>query len=200
MNSSDPMSGNDVLQTVGDAVSALPAAGRPSVEQIKRRGRAQQRRRLIPAAGALVTAGAAAAVALAVTPTAPASHQPQVQLAAWTVSKQANGDIQVTINQLKDPSGLQATLRADGVPASVTFGQQNPACQSYPQTEGSPGLMSQVFGLPSPGEHPAGAYVYNIDPSALPSGAGVEIVLLSDSGHQLRGMQNIVDTSPGCTG
>ena len=33
----------------------------------------------------------------------------------------------------RDPAGLQATLRADGIPASVTFiGQQNPACQVIP--------------------------------------------------------------------
>ena len=76
-----------------------------------------------------MTAGAAV---LAVTVAMPASHQPQARLDAWTVSKQANGNIQVTINQLQDPSGLQSTLRADGVPASVTFGQHNPACQHYP--------------------------------------------------------------------
>ena len=32
-----------------------------------------------------------------------------------------DGTIYVTINELKDPAGLQSTLRADGVPASVTF-------------------------------------------------------------------------------
>jgi hypothetical protein len=42
------------------------------------------------------------------------------QLAAWTVAKQANGDIKVTVRQLSNPSGLQSTLRADGVPANVT--------------------------------------------------------------------------------
>jgi hypothetical protein len=196
--SDDPMSDDDVLRAVGDSVSAFQAGHRPSVEQIKSRARAQQRRRLLPAAGALVAAGA---VALAVTSLVPgASHRPHARLDAWTVSKQADGDIQVTISQLEDPSGLQATLRADGVPASVTFGQQNPACQSYPQTEGNPGLISQVFGIPPPGEHPAGAYVYDIDPSALPSGAGVEIVLISESQNAIRGSQNIVYTSPDCTG
>ena len=50
------------------------------------------------------------------------------QLTAWTVTRQADGNITITIRQLKDPAGLQATLRADGVPASVTFArQQNPA-------------------------------------------------------------------------
>ena len=36
-----------------------------------------------------------------------------------------------------DAAGLQRTLRADGVPVSVTFtGQQNPACQPYPSGGG----------------------------------------------------------------
>ena len=54
------------------------------------------------------------------------------QLAAWTVTNQADGGIRVTIRELRDPAGLQRTLRADGVPASVTFlGHPNPACHRY---------------------------------------------------------------------
>ena len=68
---------------------------------------------------AAVVAGAAGAV-LAGTMLASPS-QPTAQLAAWTVAKQSNGDIRVTINQLRDPAGLQATLRADGLPVNVSF-------------------------------------------------------------------------------
>ncbi|MGI8450529.1 MAG: hypothetical protein ACR2MP_25805, partial [Streptosporangiaceae bacterium] len=193
MTGNDAIRDNDVLRAVNDSVSAVPTAGRPAVAQIRHRSRAQRRRRLLPAAGALVTAGAAA---LAVTVALPASHQPQVRLDAWTVSKQANGDIQVTINQLQDPSGLQSTLRADGVPASVAFGQQNPACQHYPQS--SPMLLRQVLGIPAPGQYqgPAGAYVFDINPSALPGGAGVAITVLRDSGPggKFTVMQDIVYT------
>jgi hypothetical protein len=40
------------------------------------------------------------------------AHDPRTaRLAAWTVAKQANGDIKVTVRQLSDPSGLQSTLR-----------------------------------------------------------------------------------------
>jgi hypothetical protein len=35
------------------------------------------------------------------------------------VAKQANGDIKITIRELSDPSGLQSTLRADGVPGGA---------------------------------------------------------------------------------
>ena len=199
MTGNDAMSDNDVLRVVRDSVSAIPAASRPPVAQIRHRSRAQRRRWLLPAAGALVTAGAAAA---AVILAMPVSHQPRVRLDAWTVSTQANGNIQVTINQLQDASGLQSTLRADGVPASVTFGQQNSACQHYPQP--SPGLLKQVLGIPAPGQYqgPAGAYVFDIDPSALPSGAGAAIAVLRDSGSGAKFIvkQDIVYTSPGCTG
>ncbi len=45
----------------------------------------------------------------------------------------ADGTIAVTIRELRDPAGLQSRLRADGVPASVSFfGQQNPSCRPYP--------------------------------------------------------------------
>ena len=106
----------------------------------------------------------------------PASHPaiaPRAQLAAWTVARQADGSIQVTIRELRDPAGLQRTLRADGVPASVTFtGQQNPACQSYP----GGGSQSQRRHLLSSLAGPAGGRDgMVIHPSALPSGAGLQI-------------------------
>ena len=61
--------------------------------------------------------------------------QPGMHLTAWTVDKRADGTVYVRINQLRDPGGLQRKLRADGVPASVVFGnpmnvQQEP-CQWY---------------------------------------------------------------------
>jgi hypothetical protein len=55
--------------------------------------------------------------------------EPSAQLTAWTVTKQADGTISVTVRELSDAAGLQHSLRADGVPATVTFeSQQNPAC------------------------------------------------------------------------
>jgi len=110
-----------------------------------------------------VTAGAALAVT-ALTPAGQqASHQPTAQLAAWTVSKLADGNISITINQFKDPAGLQSTLRADGVPASVTFAninQLNPACHPYPGGTLPPGfgppppLLKRVFPKPYQGGPP----------------------------------------------
>jgi hypothetical protein len=165
-----------VRESVADIHSTTPVA------QIISRGRAVRARRRIPGvAGALTVA---AATALAVTALLPSSHpgplsssQPLpsggmdthsagVRLAAWTVVKQANGEIDVTINQLKDPAGLQATLRADGVPATVSFNGTllSASCQGY---SASTSTLNAVFQGHS-------AYL-GIDPSALPSGTGVAI-------------------------
>ena len=160
------------------------------VEQIASRGRRVRARRRIPAlAGALAVAAAAA---LATTSLLPGTHQaasprPTAQLAAWTVAKQADGTIRVTIRELRNPAGLQSKLRADGVPASVTLiGHQNPSCQRYPA---SPGLLQRVIArtfevLPTPHQGPPAdmpdqalslVVVMLIHPSALPSGTGVQL-------------------------
>ena len=160
------------------------------MEQIVSRGRTARARRRIPAlAGALAVAAAAA---LAVSPLLPGTHQaaspqPAAQLAAWTVTKQADGTIRVTIRELRNPAGLQSKLRADGVPASVTLiGQENPSCRRYPA---SPGLLQKVITrtfevLPTPRQGPPAnmpdqvlslVVVTLIHPSALPSGTGVQL-------------------------
>lgn len=174
-----------------------------SVEQIISRGRALRIRRRLP--GAAVALGVAAATAVALTSALPASHPVgahDATLAAWTVVKQSDGSILVTISELQNPAGLQSTLRADGVPASVSFaGQQNPACQGYP----GGGSQSQRRQLMSSVASPAGApNAIVIHPAALPSGAGLQISASLQSGQ---GQQNLlmvgvglVQASPQCTG
>lgn len=96
-------------------ITAQPAAA----------GRAPQRRRYaLPVLIGAAAAAVAAAVALALVPGSPAGHrggQGGVTLAAWSVVKERHGLIKVTIRQLRDPAGLQQTLRADGVAANVRF-------------------------------------------------------------------------------
>ncbi len=158
-------------------------------EQIISRGRALRARRRIPGlAGALAVAAAAA---LGLTALQPARHQPGPQPAAWTVVRQADGTIRVTVHQLRDPAGLQRTLRADGVPASVTFfGQRPRSCQPY--TAGAD-QISKVFGRHGP--------PLVIHPSALPSGTGVAL----NPGHYPHGAPialafGLLHASPRCTG
>jgi hypothetical protein len=165
------------------------------VEQIVGRGRALRARRRVPglAAGALALVAAAV---LAVTALLPTGHQPgrplPAQLTAWTVTKHSDGTITVAVRQLRDPQGLQRTLRADGLPASVTFfGHEPRACQRYPKM--SAALMAEVFG-----EHGPPLVIH---PKALPQDAGVQL----NPGHYRHGgpialAAGLVQASPGCTG
>jgi hypothetical protein len=162
----------EVRDSLGEVYPSIPAS-----EIVARARRSHVRRRLLPGMAAVLALAVAAALAL--TTLAPASHHPRVQLAAWTVVTQPGGTISVTIRELRDPAGLQSRLRADGVPATVTFeNQQNPACHPWPgaalygrHTPAGDTLFHQVF-LPQPGP-PAGVVV--IRPSALPSGGGVQL-------------------------
>jgi hypothetical protein len=118
------------------------------LEQILSRGHVVRNQRRIPGVAGAV--GVTAAVAVAVSLALPASHSAAshpgashpgasrsasghgVQLAAWTVTRHADGSIRITFRQATGAAVLQRTLRADGVPVSVTFtGQQNAACQPY---------------------------------------------------------------------
>jgi murein DD-endopeptidase MepM/ murein hydrolase activator NlpD len=164
-------------------------------EQIVSRSRAVRARRRIPglAAALAVAAGTAVAVTALLPASHQPSHQPSVQLAAWTVAKEADGTVSVTIRELHDPAGLQRRLRADGVPASVTFfGQLPRSCQRY---SAGTARINRVFTLRHTGRFP----VMVIHPSALPGGAGVEI---SPPAQQpiISVAIGLVRASPQCTG
>jgi hypothetical protein len=66
-------------------------------------------------------------------------------------------------------SWLQATLRADGVPANVYLAPSGlpSACQPYTQ---SPSLLGTIIQM-----HPGQSAVLVIDPSAIPGGVGLAI-------------------------
>jgi hypothetical protein len=205
------MNDNNAVDTVRDSLTSAGASlmevhMTTPLDTIVRHGRARRRRhRLTGLAGAAVAAAGAAVAVTALLPAShPASRQPRVQLVAWTVVKQPGGTIDVTIRELRDPAGLQAALRADGVPASVSFGNgQQTACRPYPgggfMTSASPALINSVF---PPG--PPSAAV-TIRPSALPSGTGMLLAFLQRS-HPQRGLPGIqleaavVQASQQCTG
>lgn len=96
-------------------ITAQPPVPRP----------ASRRRRLALPALLGVAAATAAAVALVMSPGSPASGhhggQGGATLTAWSVIKERNGLVKVTIRELRDPAGLQRTLRAAGIPANVRF-------------------------------------------------------------------------------
>jgi hypothetical protein len=80
------------------------------------------RRRVVTVPRVLVTAAAAAAVALT----------PQLigtGTSAYAVTKAQDGTLTVTLNELRDPDGLEAELAAAGVKADVTFLAPGTRCQ-----------------------------------------------------------------------
>jgi hypothetical protein len=178
------------LTEVHDSLSTVHLAI-PASEIAARAHKRIRRRHQTVLAGAAGIAASAAIAAVALLPGSGTHHggTGTAQLAAWTVAKQADGNISVTLRELRDPAGLQRTLRADGVPASVTFGgHQNPACRPYPA---STTRLSMVFQRPAPawpGPHrkifaPGHRFplpdlritVIVIHPSALPDGTGVQL-------------------------
>jgi hypothetical protein len=144
------------------------------VQEIIRRGRAVRARRRVPglAAAVAVMAGTAVAVTALAAPGHQAPGRPGAQLAAWTVTRQADGEVSVTIRELRDPAGLQATLRADGVPAAVAAGSSGPppGCRLYPA---NPSLLEKIVQM-HPGQEES---VLVIDPPAIPRGAGLGITV-----------------------
>ena len=212
MNGNDQTSDYDVLCAVSDSLSCVAMARPPQLElaAVMARGRARQRRRRtsgMTAALAVVAVAAGATIATTLAGSHPASPAASARLAAWTVARRADGDIHVTIRELSDPAGLQSTLRADGVPASVTFlGQPNPACSPLGI---DPGLLGKIFPVtPSGVRHqlPGGVNVGTggpqdmvIDPSAIPSGVGLQLAWLRIDGSTV-GHTALVHASQQCTG
>jgi hypothetical protein len=204
------MNDDELMTTVRESFTGVHSA--TPVDQIVKRSRAVRTRRLMPGISAALAVAAGAILAVGVL--TPASHQPTASLAAWTVAKQADGTVRVTIREFRDPAGLQRTLRANGVPASVIFNPKLPArapfrdlfrvkhnpCQfSRDQSQ----LLKVVTGHPHPLRE--GSAVSIIHPSALPSGAGVQFIATPNTGYAHSPSRFalgviLVQTSPGCTG
>jgi hypothetical protein len=197
------MNDDELITVVRESFTGVHSS--TPVGQVVRRSRAMRARRRIPGlAGALAAAAGAAAAVAAVLPASgqpgnPPGHQPSARPAAWTVTRQANGTIYVTIRELRDPAGLQRKLRADGVPASVTFlNPHNPwprLCRRY--SKASAGLTDRVIQAYQGNGRRGTALV--IHPSALPGDAGV---LISAWGHGPAEVVvvSVVQASRGCTG
>lgn len=171
----------DIVRTAPQQPAAAPA---------RRRARpvSRTRRRLTWAAASALAAGAAAVVAVTALGGQPApggkiaqnaisesSPMPtpaaSTTLTAWTVTENPDGTLKVTIREMEDPSGLQATLRADGARVVVTASLAWPAaCREW--RGGSYQMGDQVVqtenrtGLPS-----ADGTEFLIKPSAIPAGA-----------------------------
>jgi hypothetical protein len=109
-------------------LEAMRAAARDRFVAGTRSRRARQRWRLPVLAGGLTAAAAAtAAAALVLTSNTgvvagqhgTAAHTRSVVTAAWTVREDADGTVDIYLQEYADPTGLQETLQADGINAIV---------------------------------------------------------------------------------
>jgi hypothetical protein len=136
-----------------------------------------------------------------------ASHLAHAQMAAWTVTKKADGAIFLKIRELRDPAALQRKLRADGIPASVVFHPGPPAEVVNPwrflQFKNNPcleysGGEGQAQNVVRGGSPLTGMFLY---PSAIPNGAGVQIVATRNvGGPPFPLFEWLVQASPQCSG
>ena len=85
-------------------------------------------RRLVLAAAGCATALAAVAVV---------AGGGDTTTSAYAVEAQPNGAVEVSINELDDPSGLQNSLEDNGIPATVDFDSANQACAAPPSQGGA---------------------------------------------------------------
>jgi hypothetical protein len=198
------------------------------VQEIISRGRAVRVHRHVPGLITVVGATAAAAVAVGVALSAgqpaaglgaaghlgshPVGHSAGstgIRLAAWTVTRLPGGRIRVTFREAADAARLQRTLRADGVPASVTLtGQQNRTCRAYslPASQGFWPYGSKTGPVSGFTHNPKDAYTtpyaLTVDPSALPSAAGLQIQVSGTAGaaDDFQLVVRLVHASPQCTG
>jgi hypothetical protein len=206
------MNDDELITTVRESFTGIHSA--TPVDQIMKRSHTVRARRFIP----IVTVALAVAIgaALAVSMLTLASHRPTAQLAAWTVVKQADGTVSVTIRQFRDPAGLQHELRANGVPASVVFNRlprrapfrdlfrvkHNP-CQAY---SGGQGQLLKVVQGGRPHSLRDRSTVSVVHLSAIPSGAGVQFIATPNAGYLQTSPERfalgvlLVQASPRCTG
>jgi len=112
---------------------------RTNVGSVLARGRVLRRRRYLPALAASAVASCALAVVAGAQlggpepgTTTPLPTSPPAGLAAWTVTEGPKDVVGVTVRQMADVAGLQARLRADGVPVIVSGSLALPAgCSNW---------------------------------------------------------------------
>ena len=128
--------------------------------------RRRRHRRRAYGAGAAALCAAAISVASLTPGSSGTSGTRDAQLTAWTVQRQPDGTIDVTIHDLLDLAGLQQKLNADGVPAEVVTDVHYPAsCVNYAAMKED---MASVITL---GPRVPDGYAFVIHPAAIPSGS-----------------------------
>jgi hypothetical protein len=202
-----PLDGPDspaAVRLYQEITAQPPAAALPS----------WRRRFAVPALIGVAAVAVATAVALDLTPGSPAAPgQGKVTLAAWSVVKERHGLLKVTIRQLRDPAGLERTLRADGVPANVRFVHrffQASSSVHLPKGCLAPRMSSQAIAKVDEKLIPSNVPVPSSDavifrPSALPRGIGLYMKAWAPKpgthpAASLSMEMDLVQATPRCTG
>jgi len=162
-----------------------------------------------------VAAGIFAAQAAQSPGTRPANGR--ARLAAWTVIRQPDGVLRIYVRQLRDPAGLQAMLRRDGVPARLEFVHHHIlgttsleiiplSCRNVSMSDKAQTLLEdKVFPQPRPnkdGIARAVPWILAVRPSALPAGVGMFWPVWLPRKWHLPAVSNLVlvQASRRCTG
>jgi hypothetical protein len=188
---------------------------------IRRGRRLRARRRAAGLAGAavVIAGGAALTAALLVSggparpgPSAPrpaasgTDHSP-ARLAAWTVTEGPGHTVTILIRELRDPAGMQRTLRADGVAAHVAFqggtlSDTPPLPRQCRNTRLSPeedaALQGKILGQSFMPQVQNGIALV-IHASEIPKGIGLNLTVQS-GGNGWGWSLGLVRASPECTG
>jgi hypothetical protein len=199
----------EVLTAVRESLSGAHLG--TTLEATIRRGQKLRARRRIAGLGAAaVIAGSIALPASGLADGGHSPHPQQAQLAAWTVTKSPHGYIVVRVSQLSDPSGLQRTLRADGVPAAVAFQRgmirlTPPLPRQCNNTGLSPqadaAVQQKIMGPKLRSFTPDGhrSVALTMRPAQIPKGIGLNLTVHSSTrswGWSL----GLVRATPECTG
>jgi hypothetical protein len=136
-----------------------------------------------------------------------------VKLAAWSVIKERHGLVKVTIRELRDPAGLQKTLRAAGVPANVRFVHhffQPPNSVHLPKGCLAPQMSDKAIATLMAKIEPSNISVPSADAvilrsSAIPHGLGMYLKAWApkpgtQSAASLGMETDLVQATPQCTG
>lgn len=140
----------------------------------------------------------------------------RAQLAAWTVTRH-HGVLHIYVRQMRDPAGLQALLRRDGVPARLQF-VHHPiqgttstkiiphSCRNVSMSdEAETNLEDKAFPTPRPnkdGITKAVPWILAVRPSALPAGVGMFWQVWLPAKARMPAVWNLVlvQASRSCTG
>ena len=214
------MNGDSELLTAVRESFARVRLNAPLDATVRRGRKLRARRRMAGIAAAVVVLAGGAALATALLPggapypvtsgphpAASGTRPGSAQLTAWTVTKGPGDTVTILIRELRDPAGMQRTLRADGVPAHVAFqggvlSDTPPLPRECGDTRLSPeqdaALQGKILGNSFMPEVQNGIALV-IHANEIPTGIGLNLTVQS-SGNGWGWSLGLVRASPECTG